>query len=177
MRALLFFNLLVLTITAAAQQTTSQKDTLITVSKGRYMLSYPPSWGIDTTSKLFGIDLLVYNPVKDSVTDFRENMTVIYQSLRGENYTLAKFGAESEAEIKRSMTDVSIMESRLDTTSAFKHYILKYTGTKSVLSFTSIQHYYLQNDIGYVVTFSIRIGKETEYISLAEKMLGSFRIR
>jgi hypothetical protein len=162
------------TVSGAAQQTVDNSDTLLKVSKEQYSLSYPKSWTIDT-SKMFGMDLLLRSPKTDSLDDFIENLNVFVQALHGQNYNLAKMGQESETQIKNMVTDVKIIESKLDSTTSQPYYILKYSGRQGKFLLTTIQHYYLKDEVGYALTFTIKNGKETDYVPLSEKMFSSFK--
>ena len=175
MRTLIFLFLFLLTLSVSAQQTIGNSDTLLSVSKDRYSLSYPKSWTIDT-SKMFGMDILRRSPKTDSVDDFIENMNVFVQDLHGQAYTLSRMGQESENQIKNMVTNVKIIESKLDSTNSLQCYILKYSGRQGKFLLTIIQRYYLKNEVGYALTFTVKNGKETGYISLAEKIFISFKL-
>lgn len=175
MRTLLFLSLLLLTHSVSAQQTIDDSDTLIKVTKEQYSLSYPKSWTIDT-SKMFGIDILLLSPKADSLDDFSENMNVFVQDLHGQNYNLSRMGQESEAQIRKMVTDVEIIDSKLDNKASQQYYILKYKGRQGKFLLTIIQHYYLKDEVGYALTFTIKSGKETDYVPLAEKMFSSFKL-
>lgn len=176
MRTLIFLFLLLLTVFVSAQQTNDNPDTLLKVSKGRYSISYPNSWSIDT-SKMFGMDILFRSPKTDSLDDFRENLNVFIQDLHGQNYNLSKMGQESEAQIKNMVTDVEIIDSKIDSSASHKRYILKYKGRQGKFLLTTIQHYYLKDEVGYALTFVIKNEKEPDYIRIAEIMFDSFNLR
>lgn len=172
MQKLIFLSLLLLTLSVSAQ-TFDNSDTIVKVRKELYSLSYPKSWTIDT-SKMLGMDMSLRSTKTDSLDDFCENLIVFIQDLHGKNYNLSKMGQESEAQIKIMVTDVEIIESKLDTTASQQYYILKYKGRQGKFLLTILQRYYLKEDIGYALTFTIKGGKEGEYIPLAEKIFRSF---
>jgi hypothetical protein len=176
MRTLIFSPFLLLTLSVSAQQAIDNSDILLKVSKERYSLSYPKSWTIDT-SKMFGIDLLLRSPKTDSLDDFIENMNVFVQDIHGQNYNLSKIGQESETQIKNMVTDVQIIESKLDSTAFQQYYILKYSGRQGKFLLTTIQRYYLKDEVGYALTFTIKRGKETDYVPISEKIFSSFKLR
>lgn len=175
MPRLIFLSFLLLTFTASAQQTAHNSDTLIKVMKQDYSISYPQSWTIDT-SKMFGMDILLRSPKTDNLDSFVENINVFVQDLHGKNYQLSMMGQESEAQIKNMVTDVEIIDSRLDSIASPHYYILKYKGRHGKFLLTTIQHYYLKDEMGYALTFTIKNGKETEYLPLAEKIFRSFQL-
>ncbi len=173
MRTHLFLYFLFLSLTVTAQNKIDNSDSLIKVGKAHYSLSYPKSWTIDTT-KMFGADILLRSPKTDSLDDFRENMNIFVQDLHGQNYTLSKMGHESEKQIRNMVTDVEIIASQIDTTTIPQKYILKYNGRQGKYILTTLQNYYLKDDIGYALTFVFKSDKESEYISVAEKIFNSF---
>ena len=176
MRLFILSFLLLLTSSLLAQKPIDNSDTLLTITKEHYSLKYPKSWTIDT-SKILGMDVLVRSPKTDSLDDFSENMNVFVQSLRGQNYSLSRMGQEREAQIKNMITDVQITNSTLDSTTSPQCYILQYEGRQGKFSLTTIQHYYLKDEIGYALTFTIKNGKEKEYTPLANKMFNSFKFQ
>lgn len=175
MRSLIFLPLFLLTLSASAQQLTGKPDTLLKVTMDRYSLSYPGSWSIDT-SKMMGMEIILRSPRTDSLDDFSENMTVFVQDLHGQNYTLAKMGQESTAQVKDVITDVEVMESRLDSTASPNYYILTYKGRQGKFSLITIQRYYLKDEVGFALTFTVKIGEEAAYRSAAEKIFSSFQL-
>jgi hypothetical protein len=176
MRPLLFISLLLLTLSVSAQQSADKADFFTKVTRERYSLSYPKSWIIDT-SKMFGMDIIIRSPKTDSLDDFIENMNVFFQDLNGMNYTLFKMGKEGEDQIKNMVTDVQIIDSRLDSTISPQTYILRYKGRQGKFLLTTIQHYYLKDEVGYALTMTIKKEEEQSYILDADKIFDSFRIR
>jgi hypothetical protein len=176
MRTIFFLSFfLVLILNASAQQTTDNSGTFLRFSKEQYSISYPKSWTIDT-SKSYGLDLMLRSQKTDSLDDFLENLNVVFQDLRGQNYTISKMVQESETQLKNMITDFEVVEGRLDSSAPQQHYILRYRGRYGKFSLTTIQHYYLKDDVGYALTFTIKSGKEADYVPIAEKMLSSFKL-
>jgi hypothetical protein len=160
----------------AAQQTISNNtDGVSHIKRERYSLSYPKSW-ILGTSKLFGMDLFLRSPKVDSLDQFSENLNVFVQDLHGQNYNLLKLGQESEKQIKNLVTEVEIIESRLDSSASHVYYSLKYKGRHGKFLLTTEQRYYLKDEIGFAVTFTVQNGKEKEYASTSDRIFESFKL-
>lgn len=171
---MLFF--LVFGLRLTAQPTiSSNSDNLVQIKRDRYLLSYPGSWVLDT-SKIFGMDLLLRSPTVDSLDQFTENLNVFVQDLHGQKYNLFKMGQESENQIKNMVTDAEIIESRLDSTTSPVYYSLKYKGRQGKFILTTEQRYYLHNEIGFALTFTVQNGKEKEYALASERMFNSFKL-
>ena len=169
----LFF--LVLNIDISAQHVVpSNSNSLIEIKREKYFISCPKLWTVDT-SKMFGVDLIVRSPKVDSADQFIENLNIFIQDLNGRGYNLLKMGQESESQIKNMVTDVEIIESRLDSSRKPSYYILKYAGRQGKYSMTTTQHYYLKDEIGFALTLTVEHGKEQAYTSAAEEIFSSFK--
>jgi len=172
---LCFFSILISLQVSAQQTITKNSDSLAQIKREHYSLSYPRSWAVDT-SKMFGMDLFLLSPRVDSLDQFSENLNVFVQDLHGQNYNLSKMGQESENQIKNMVTDVEIIESRLDSTASDLYYSLKYKGRQGKFLLTTEQRYYLKDEIGFALTFTMQNGKEKEYSLASEKIFGSFKL-
>lgn len=172
MRFLFLFIVLISAGTLFAQ-TPGPLDTTMSVKRLSYVINSPVSWTIDS-SKTFGMDLLLVSPKSDSLDNFSENMNIFTQDLHNLGYTLEKMGRESEAQIMKMVTDVQVIESRLDTLGIQPRYVLHYKGKQGQFLLTTIQHYYLKNDTGYALTMTIKQGEESAYMDKAKKIFDSF---
>jgi hypothetical protein len=166
---------ILLTSSLFAQKSYNDSSTLLTVTREKYSFQYPKTWAIDT-SKMFGMDILLRSPKTDSLDDFRENINVFVQNLKGYDYNLTKMGKESEAQIKNMVTDLELIESRLDSSTSLQTYIIHYKGRQGKYMLTTIQHYYLYNETGFAVTLTIQNGKEQEYIPMGNIIFNSFML-
>jgi hypothetical protein len=172
---LCLFSLLFSLQNSAQQSVSNTSDSLAHIVRDRYSLGYPKSWQVDT-SKIFGMDVLLRSPKVDSLDQFFENLNVFVQDLHGQNYDLSKMGQESENQIKNMVTDVEIIESRLDSTESHVYYSLKYKGRQGKFLLTTEQRYYLKDEVGFALTFTLQNGKEKEYALAAEKIFDSFKL-
>lgn len=172
MRTLLFFFFSLATLSASAQ---GNIGTFQKISRTKYSLSYPNNWTVDT-SKARGADIVIKSPKSDSLDDFRENINIFLQDVSRQNYTLATMGEESEAEIRKVIPDVTIIESKLISTSSQQYYSLKSKGQQGKFALTVLQRVYLKNGTAYVLTFTIKTPDEAAYIPVAQKILNSFTL-
>jgi hypothetical protein len=170
------FFILLSGLSASAQEAgTHDSDPSIQITRPLYSLAYPGSWTADT-SKMFGIDLVLRSPKADSLDQFIENINVFVQDLQGRNYYLSKMGKESEAQIRNMVTDVEVLESRLDSTGSQQYYVFSYRGRQGKFLLTTEQRYFLRGEVGIAVTFTLQTGKEKEYQPLSAKIFRSFRL-
>lgn len=176
MKATIFLFQLLTSISLFAQHTSVDADQLRTTIRHTYSIAHPKSWEIDT-SKTFGMDLFLRSPKTDTLDDFYENLNVFTQDLKGQGYSLLRIGTESESQIKNMVTDVVIIDSKLDSTGSELYYRLSYKGRQGKFALTTVQQYYLKNEIGYALTLTIKSGEEDKYMAAGEKMFASFKIR
>jgi hypothetical protein len=173
MKSCFLFALLIPCFYASAQTTTSDK--LVPITMELYSLTYPDSWTADT-SKTFGMDLLLRSPKTDTLDQFIENMNVFVQNLSGQNYNLSRMGKESETQIKNMVTEAEILESRLDSTSSHQYYVLKYRGRHGKFVLITEQRYYLKNEIGIALTFTVQNDEEKKYQAKSTAIFKSFKL-
>lgn len=174
MQTSLLFALLLFTTTVFSQETHSGAKEFVTTSRNNYSITHPASWAIDT-SKTMGMDLFLFSPKTDSLDDFRENINVMFMNLAGMNYTLERMGKESEAQMDKYLTDLVIIESKIYSSATIPYYRLALKGRQGKFSLTTIQHYYLNNDVGYAVTLTLVKGEEEKFRAIGEKILSSFK--
>ena len=160
--------------TVFAQEGIIISESNITTVRNNYSITHPSAWTIDT-SKTLGMDMLLRSPLTDSLDDFSENVNVFIQDLNGQNYTLLKMGQESETLIKNMITDVEMIESKLESTGQEPYYKLAYKGRQGKFSLITIQRYYLINQTGFALTLTIKNGNEKEYVTIGEKIFDSFQ--
>jgi len=145
------------------------------IIRKKYSVSYPKSWTADS-SKGRSVDISFKSPKSDSLDKFRENMNVIFMDVSGQNYTLAKMGAECEAEIKKSVQDVNIITSKVTRDASLQYYSLSYSAQQGDFSFNVMQRVYLKNNTAYITTFTLESGKEADFQALIANMQNSFKI-
>ena len=176
MKIYFLFLFLVLNLVASAQGTDSDTSRSVTrINRAMYSLAYPDSWTADT-SKMFGVDLFLRSPKVDSLDQFIENINVFVQNLSGLNYDLNKMGKESEAQIKKMVTDIEILENRLDSSSKTPYYTLRYRGRQGKFLLITEQRYFLVNYVGFALTFTAQNGKEADYKLTAQAIFDSFNL-
>ena len=176
MKQFIYFFLLFIGLNVTAQQSSfSNTDKFVEIQRMQYSLSYPKTWTLDT-SKVMGMDLLLRSPRFDSLDNFIENLNIYVQDLHGQGYNLSKMGQESENQIKRMVTDVEILESRIDTASSPVCYKLKYKGRQGIFYLITEQRYYLRDEVGFALTFTVQDGKEQMYSLDAKRIFDSFKL-
>ena len=176
-KCLCLFALFVFSMAIYAQKSNiSTNGKLITIQTKYYSFDYPDTWIIDT-SRVLCIDVFVKSPKEDDFDKFSENLNVFVQDLTGQGYDLLKMGRESEAQVQNVVNDFEILESRLDTVSAIPCYSLKFKGRQGKFLLITSQRYYLKENTGFAITFTMEAENEERYRALSKQMMDSFRFR
>lgn len=176
MRTLFILISFLTSLTSKGQVESIQGDTTFKkVSREYYTINFPTSWSIDT-SKNFGLDLILKSTKENDQDDFSENLNILYQNLGGLNYTLAKMGAESEGQVKKLVTDFEILESKVEDIGSLQFYTLNYKGKNGIYYLTIYQRYYLKNDIGFALTFTVESSKVNNFKQTADIIFDSFKL-
>jgi hypothetical protein len=128
------------------------------------------------TSKTLGVDLLLRSQKSEPLDSFIENMTVFVLNLSGHGYNLSKMGSESEMQTRNMITDVEILESRLDSSSSEHFYVLKYNGRQGKFLLTTEQRFYLKNDVGFAITFTSERANEKSYQQVYSFIFNSVKL-
>ena len=159
-------------------QTARSKDTLNfqTIDRGSYSIQYPRAWMIDT-SRQYGSDLFLLSPNESEMDKFKENVNVMVQHLKGLNFDLDKFVQVSENQVKTYVTNGKVLESKRINQKGLEFHKLIYSGTQGAFSLKTEQYYFIKGEKAFVVTFVSEENQFAKYIVIAEKMLGSFKIK
>lgn len=174
-RVFLFFSGLFFVSAATAQGVSNHEAAAFPVlHRHYYSINYPASWLVDSSGFLGG-DVFIKSPKQDSLDRFSENVNVFVQDLKGKGYDLLRMGNESEEQIRNMVNDAVIIESRLDTAASTPCYRLSFKGQQGKFSLLTIQRYYLKEDIGIAVTFTMEATKEGQFENLSTSILDSFK--
>lgn len=174
-RVFLFFSGLFFVSAATAQGVSNHEAAAFPVlHRHYYSINYPASWLVDSSGFLGG-DVFIKSPKQDSLDRFSENVNVFVQDLKGKGYDLLRMGNESEEQIRNMVNDAVIVESRLDTAASTPCYRLSFKGQQGKFSLLTIQRYYLKEDIGIAVTFTMEATKEEQFENLSTSILDSFK--
>ena len=139
-----------------------------------YTIKYPKSW-IFSADDQMGATFHILSP-KDSEEDvFNENVNLIIQDLAGTNIDLDAFVQLSEKQIKELIPKSNIIRSeRLKSGSLELHKVV-YTGEINGFNLKLIQHYQINNDKAYILTFTAQESAYEGYKYFGQQILNSFR--
>ncbi len=182
MKKLLFLLLVLsLSVVATAQTVispeTGAKPVWATIADPEYVLRYPPNWTLDQTG-LFGSSFFLYAPLEARNDAFRENFNLIINDLSEfPGIPLAEVAEGAREQIVGMINDVTVLEFKELSDGIETYYRVEYTGTQGKFKLHWRQHYWLQHNHFYVLTFTAEETDYERYLPFVEEVFGSFFLK
>jgi hypothetical protein len=80
-------------------------------------------------------------------------------------------------QVKTYVTNGKVVESKRINQKGLEFHKLIYSGTQGAFSLKTEQYYFIKGEKAFVVTFVAEENQFAKYIVIADKMLGSFKIK
>jgi hypothetical protein len=148
-----------------------------TVSDKEFKLSYPQDWELNQEG-VMGTKLVVFAPLESETDNFKENVNVIIQDLKGYDLDLASYTKLSLEQVKTMITNSKLILSRtnkLEKGGEFQELI--YTGDQGIYHLKFHQYYLLKNNKAYIITFTTGIDQFEKYKTTGKAILDSFVVK
>ena len=142
-------------------------------TKGKFTFSYPATWEVDD-SGFNGTQFLVMSPLAGDDDSFQENVNLIEQDLSGTPMTLDGFIDLSIGQLTAAGADM--LESSKTEDDPTRHRQV-FTLDSGGLTLKFIQYYWLQGDYAYVLTFTSMDDTFDQYMSVAEEIAKSLKVK
>jgi len=141
-----------------------------------YSIQYPNTWELNN-SKQMGTSFILFSPLTSEKDQFRENVNLLIQDLKGKNLDLDKYSKISEEQIETMLTDGKIIESKRIKNGTSTYQKIIYTGTQGIYKLEFEQYYWVEKDKAYILTFTSEENQFATYRSTGEKILNSFQLK
>ena len=142
-----------------------------TIKADDFSIKYPSNWEINE-SGVMGTSFIVFSPVASETDQFRENVNLHKEDLKGQKITLAEYAELSERQITKLITEAKVIES-VNKESFYK---IVYSGKQGVLNLMFTQYYFIENGFAYVLTLTTEKKEYVEYKELGESIMNTFSI-
>lgn len=147
-----------------------------TFVEDNYSIQYPTTWELNN-SKQMGTSFILFSPLTSEKDQFKENVNLLIQDLKGYNLDLDKYTAISEEQIKTMITDGKIVESKKMTSGTSAYQKIIYTGTQGIFKLEFEQYYWVEKDKAYILTFTCEESQFADFKPVGEKILNSFQLK
>ncbi len=141
-----------------------------------YSIEYPEKWDLDQSGQM-GTSFLVFSELTSDNDQFRENVNLIVQDLTGHEIDLDQYVEISEAQVETMITDGTIISSNRIKSGGTEFQKVIYTGKQGIFSLKFQQHYWVENDKAYILTFTCEESEFNNFMEVGEKLLASFKIK
>jgi len=181
MRKIIIATLLLATLVARGQSNTDKTPTNSNKVAGgwktyngtNYSVQYPPNWELNTNGQM-GTSFIFFSPLENDKDQFKENVNLLVQDLRGSNIDLNKFVEISEEQVKTMITNSTLEESSRVKSSKHEYHKMIYIGDQSIYRLKFEQYFWIVSQQAYVLTFTCEQTKFSEYKEAGERILNSF---
>ncbi len=130
------------------------------ISHNEYAFTYPDHWQVDT-SGLMGTTFIALEIPEDDQAEFRENVNLMIQDLKGLEIDLDEFVSLSENQVKQLVTDCEILKNMRSKDQNGEFHTMTYTGKQGIYDMRFEQKYWLINEKAYILTLtSLKEGYE-----------------
>ena len=168
MKHILLSILLIITTSGIAQEWN-------TLNKEEYSIQYPNNWELNESGQM-GTSFVLLSPLSNESDQFKENVNLLIQDLRGYDLNLDKYVEISENQTQTMITDGNIIESKRITSGALNYHKVIYTGKQGIYNLKSEQYFWLVNDKAFVLTLICEVNQFDDYKATGEKILNSFKL-
>lgn len=162
--------------TLLAQKNTKSHINWEEFKKDNYELLYPETWSLDTTRKT-AADFIISSPASSEKDEFKENLNLVVQDLKGLNFDLDNFTALSEQQIQSYLeeSEVTVNERLNKNEQEYQHLI--YTAKMGGRMLRFEQYYWIIDEKAYVLSFTAESDQFEEYADISKQILDSFIIK
>jgi len=172
---------LIISIVACGQTTQDNAQSDIqnnwkTINETDYIIQYPDSFDLNTSGQM-GMSFILLSRQTSQQDNFRENVNLLIQDLKGLNINLDKFVEISVGQIKTMLTNGNLIESKKLRENGVEFQKLIYSGDQGIYKLKFEQFYWVKNEKAYILTLTCEVEQFENYKVTGEKILKSFKLK
>lgn len=147
-----------------------------TIDKPNYQIKYPSTWTADLSGKM-NATFFLFAPLEGNTDKFSENINLLIQDVSAYNLDLDAYTKISVDQIKKLITNSSLIESRKVKTANGEHQKVVYTGDQNGMRLKFEQYYWVIKNKAYVLTLTTDISTFETYKKTGEAIMDTFKIK
>ena len=166
---------------AACDQANDKNNQLGSVEKweslieNNFSITYPNNWELENPGQM-GTNFILYSPIDSAKDNFRENINLLTQDLKGYNLDLDQFITISIEQIKTILTEGEMLESTKSTSNSLDYQKLIYKGKQGIYNLKFQQYIWVVQDNAFILTLTCEEDQFDNYLLVGKKILNSFKI-
>lgn len=144
-------------------------------AKDNYKIKYPSNWELDAKGTM-GTKFLIFSEVSSPSDNFRENINLVTEDLKGQSYSVEEYGQAAMNGIKQYMKEVEFLYKGKQTSTKYDYYKVIYTAKSGIYNLKFMQYYIVDNGIAYVLTYTGTVDEFDNYLEKAKSTLKTFEL-
>ena len=153
------------------------KGELSTYSTDDFSIQYPNDWQANDNGHI-GTSIIMYAPTSTSEDDyFKENVNLMMQDVTEFDVDLEEYVDINLSQLKVTITNFEIISIREKTRDDLTYYQIFATGEQGEKNIKFKQHYWIVDDMAYVVSYTSETEVFDTNLPAAEKIMESFVIK
>jgi hypothetical protein len=141
-----------------------------------YSIQYPVDWDLDRSGKM-GPVFAILAPLESKEDKFRENVNLVVEDLNGQNISLDRYAELSKGQLKSSMTNFNLIESKKSNSGSREYFKVIFTWNYEAFRLKVEQYYWIVDGKAYVLTFTSEQDKFATFSETGEKILNTFTFK
>ena len=147
-----------------------------TLDVATYSILYPSTWELNQSGQM-GTAFIILSPQETSQDQFRENVNLIIQDISAYNIDFDEYVRISEDQLKKVITNSTIIESKRIKIGQIEYHRLIHTGDQGIFHLKFEQHLWIKNKKAYVLTLTCEQDRFADYKEIGDKILNSFTLK
>lgn len=139
-----------------------------------FSIKYPRDW--EKLEGQFGTTVLFRSPAEDASDSFQENVNVAVEALPSSSITLDQYYEAALPQVEKVITDFDLGSSDAFTRAGRSWRRIVYTGRQGQFALRFQQDFTVVGNRAYVLTFVAERDRFSEFLPVAEAILGSFQV-
>lgn len=178
----IFTSILCLTLIACGQSQKSNNPVngtnpnWKTLDETDYSIQYPSEWEVNHSGQM-GTTFILFSPLESGQDKFKENVNLLIQDLSGYSIDLDKYVEISEEQVKRVISNSTIIESKRIKNDSTEYHRMVYTGDQGIFHLKFEQHFWVKDQKAFVLTLTCEQDKFEAYREIGEEILKSFTLK
>lgn len=141
-----------------------------------FSIRYPNGFEVGK-STVANTSFILLSKSTSSKDQFRENVNLMVQDLRGMEMDLDQFTQVSENQVTTLLSKGKIFESKRISTDSTEYHRLVYVGEQAELRLIFVQHYWIIDGKAYILTFTGEASEFKKYDAVSQVMMQSFQLK
>lgn len=173
---ILLITLLTVPFLVAQKNEKSDKIKWIKLSDSNFSILYPNNWELNEEGAN-NMKFIVLSPQSSVIDEFRENVNLNEQNIKGMGIDLDAFVSVSIDQIGSMIKNGELLVNERIKTKKSEYHKFIYFGEFGNFRLIFIQYCWIKNDKAYVLTFTAQKSEYENYKSTAEKIMNSFKFK